>query len=174
MALAPDLLSRVGGTAKFATTDDAVAAIGTLTTEGVIQDLTAAFNYLQSLSYVRKTSIVVLGYCWGGGNSLLFATRNRDIKAAVVYYGPNPANIDDVANIVAPVLGIYGGDDARITVNVPALDAAMKKYNKSFEYTIYPGSGHAFFNDTGTRYDFEGSKDAWQRTLTFLQKYLKT
>lgn len=173
VAIAPDLLSRAGGTAQFTTTDEAVAAIGRLSRDGVIQDLNSAFKYLQTLPYVKKDSIGVIGYCWGGGNSLLFATRNRELKAAVVYYGPNPANIDDVANIAAPVLGIYGDEDPRITVNVPKLEEAMKKYNKSFEYVNYMGAAHAFFNDTGERYHPEASADAWRITLSFLAKHLK-
>jgi len=174
VVLATDLLSRVGGTARFSTTDDAVAAIGKLTTDGVMQDLNSAFNYLQSLTYVKKDRVGVLGYCWGGGNSLLFATRNPQLRAAVVYYGPNPANIDDVAKIAAPVLGVYGAEDTRITMNVPALEEAMKKYNKPFEHKTYAGAAHAFFNDTGARYNREASFQAWQITLAFLQQHLKS
>lgn len=173
LVLAPDLLSRLSGTSYFQTTDNAIAAIGTLSSEDVITDLNAAFAYLQSLPEVKKDNIGVLGYCWGGGNSLLFATRNNKLSAAVVYYGPNPVNIDDVANITAPVLGLYGEEDIRISMNVPALVEAMKKYNKSFEYKIYPGAAHAFFNDTGTRYNPGAASDAWQVTLSFLEKYLK-
>lgn len=171
--VAPDLLSRVGGTAQFATTNDAVAAIGKLTSEGVTQDLDAAFAYLLTRSDVNKDKIGVLGYCWGGGNSLLYATRNPKLEAAVVYYGPNPASIDSVANIAAPVLGIYGAEDTRITVNVPALEEAMKKHSKSFDFKVYPGAAHAFFNDTGTRYHPESARDAWQLTNAFLAEELK-
>ena len=117
--------------------------------------------------------MVFIGYCWGGGNSLLFATRNNALKAAVVYYGPNPANLNDVAKITAPVLGIYGESDTRISMNVPALVEAMKQYNKSFEYKIYPGAAHAFFNDTGANYNSGAAREAWPVTLSFLQKYLK-
>ncbi|MBI2859662.1 MAG: dienelactone hydrolase family protein, partial [Chloroflexi bacterium] len=173
VVVAPDLLFRVGGTAQFTTQNDAVAAIGKLSSEGVMQDINAAFNHLQTVPNVNKDRIGVLGYCWGGGNSLLFATRNPRLKAAVVYYGPNPANIDDVARIAAPVLGIYGAEDTRITMNVPALEAAMKKYDKSFEQKTYPGAAHAFFSDTGARYNKEASADAWQTTIAFLQKNLK-
>ena len=173
VALAPDLLSRIGGTAQYPTTDNVVAAIGTLSTENVTADLQAAFEYLQSRPDVERDSIGVIGYCWGGGNSLLFATRNSEIKAAVVYYGPNPKNMDDVANIMAPVLGIYGELDPRISVNVPALVEAMKQYDKSFEYKMYPGAAHAFFNDTSANYNPEAAQDAWQVTLSFLEEHLK-
>lgn len=91
----------------------------------------------------------------------------------MVYYGPNPINLDKVANITAPVLGIYGEQDTRITVNVPKLAEAMQKFGKSFEYKVYPGAAHAFFNDTGARYHPESAADAWPRTLAFLDKNLK-
>jgi len=101
------------------------------------------------------------------------ATKVKDLRTAVVYYGPNPANIDDVANINCPMLGIYGELDTRITVNVPALVDAMKKYNKSFDYKVYPNAAHAFFNDTGANYNAEAAADAWKITLAFLEKNLK-
>ena len=172
-ALAVDLLSRVGGREKFATDDEAVAAIGTLTSEGVMQDLRSAFDYLKGRNYVKADRIGVIGYCWGGGNSLLMATKVKELRTAVVYYGSNPANLDDVTNISGPMLGIYGEEDTRITVNVPKLAEAMKQYNKPFEYKVYPGAAHAFFNDTGARYNAQAAADAWQVTLAFLAKNLK-
>ncbi|MBI2872335.1 MAG: dienelactone hydrolase family protein [Chloroflexi bacterium] len=173
VTLAVDFLSRVGGTDQFTTTEAAVAAIGSLSSDGVMKDAEAGVKYLQGLPYVRQDRIGVIGYCWGGGNSLLFATRNRDIRAAVVYYGPNPANIDDVANISARVLGVYGAEDTRITVNVPKLEEAMRELGKSFEYKVYQGAAHAFFNDTGARYHAESAADAWVVTLAFLDKNLR-
>ncbi|MBI2919233.1 MAG: dienelactone hydrolase family protein [Chloroflexi bacterium] len=173
VALGVDLLSRPGGRERFATDDEAVAAINSLSREGVVQDLQSAFDYLASRPYVRADHIGVIGYCWGGGNSLLMATRVQGLRTAVVYYGPNPPNLDDVANIGGPVLGIYGEQDTRITVNVPALAEALKRHNKAFEYKVYPGAAHAFFNDTGSRYNAESAADAWTVTLAFLEKNLK-
>ncbi|MBI4284514.1 MAG: dienelactone hydrolase family protein [Chloroflexi bacterium] len=173
LTLAPDLLSRVGGREMFATDEEAVAAIGRLTVDGVMQDLQSAFDYLKGQSYVKPDHIGVIGYCWGGANSLLMATRVEGLRTAIVYYGRNPAKIDDVANISGPVLGIYGELDTGITGSVPALAETMAKYNKSFEYKVYSGASHAFFNDTGTRYNAEAAADAWQITLAFLDKNLR-
>jgi carboxymethylenebutenolidase len=174
VVLGVDLLSRVGGREKFATDDEAVAAISALSSEGVVEDLQSAFDYLKSRPYVKADRIGVIGYCWGGGNSLLMATRVSGLRTSVVYYGPNPANLDDVAKISGPMLGIYGEEDTRITVNVPRLSEAMQKHNKSFEYKVYPGAAHAFFNDTGARYNAEAAADAWKVTLAFLEKQLKS
>ena len=172
-ALAVDLLSRVGGREAYATDQEAVEAIGELSQEGVQQDLRSAFDYLRSRPYVKADRIGVIGYCWGGGNSLLMATRVPELRTAVVYYGPNPANLDDVANITGPMLGIYGEKDTRITVNVPALESAMRRHGKTFEYKVYPDAEHAFFNDTGTRYNAAAAADAWLVTLDFLRRNLK-
>ncbi len=172
VALGVDLLSRVGGREKFATDDEAVAAINALSSKGVIQDLQSAFDYLKSRPYVKADYIGAIGYCWGGGNSLLMATNIRELRTAVVYYGPNPLFLDDVGNITGPVLGIYGEEDTRITINIPQLVEAMERYNKTFEYKIYPGAAHAFFNDTSTRYNPEAAADAWNVTLTFLEEHL--
>lgn len=173
-ALAPDLLSRVGGREQFPTDTEAVAAINALTPDGVREDLQSTFDYLKGRSYVKPDRIGVIGYCWGGGNSLLMGTRVPELRVVVVYYGPNPSNIDDVANITGPVLGIYGELDTRISMNVPALVDAMKKHNKSFAYEIYPGAAHAFFNDTGANYNQQAADEAWKVTLAFLEKNLKS
>ncbi len=173
IVFAPDMLARVGGTAKFGASGGATQAINALNREDIVADLTAALAYLKSQPGVIADRVGVIGYCWGGGNSLLFATRSQGLRAAVVYYGPNPTNIDDVANITAPVLGIYGERDTRLTMNVAGLVEAMKKHGKPFDYTVYAGAAHAFFNDTGGQYHAEASALAWVRTNEFLARELK-
>jgi carboxymethylenebutenolidase len=105
----------------------------------------------------------------------MFTTRSKDLAASVIYYGENPTNLEEVKNITAPVLGHYGGADERITSGVPQLEAAMKKYGKSFEYKIYAGAPHAFNSDTSPQsYRPEAAKEAWSRTLEFFKKHLES
>ncbi len=174
VALAPDLLSRQGGTGSFPDVDAVPAGIRKLDDEGITKDLSGAVSYLKGQSFVRPNKIGVIGFCWGGGKALMFTTRSKDLAAAVIYYGDNPRNLEDVKNIKAPVLGQYGGADERITSGVPKLEEAMKKYSKSFEYKIYPGAPHAFNNDTSPgSYRPEAAKEAWGRTLEFFKKHLE-
>jgi carboxymethylenebutenolidase len=106
---------------------------------------------------------------------LLFSTRSKDLSAAVVYYGSNPRDLNDVKNITAAVLGHYGADDERITSAVPKLEEAMKQHGKSFEHKIYAGAPHSFNNDANDRsYRAEAAKEAWGRTLEFFKKHLQT
>jgi carboxymethylenebutenolidase len=175
VALAPDLLSRQGGTGSFASPAEAIEGIRKVDEEGITKDLTGGINYLKGQNYVRANKIGVVGFCWSGGQATLILTRNRDLAAGVIYYGRNPNDLDDVKNISAPVLASYGEKDERITAGVPALVEAMKTHGKSFEYKIYPGAQHAFNNDTNPqRYNAEAAKEAWSRTLDFFKKHLQS
>ncbi|MBI4785468.1 MAG: dienelactone hydrolase family protein [Chloroflexi bacterium] len=171
VALGVDLLSRLGGTPKFVAPADPTQAINSLKQEDVNADLVASVAYLKSQSFVRP-KIGVVGFCWGGANSMQAALSSKDIAAAIIFYGRNPANLDDVQKLAGAVQGTYGELDQSITPGVPALEAAMKKYNKPFEYKIYPGANHAFFNDTGPRYNEQAAKDAWARLVEFYKKNL--
>jgi carboxymethylenebutenolidase len=174
VALAPDLLSRQGGTSSFPNSEAAIEAGRKLDDEIITKDLTGGINYLKGQSFVRASKIGVIGFCWGGGKALMFTTRSKDLAASVIYYGANPRNLEDVKNITAPVLGQYGGADDRITSGVPKLEETMKKYGKSFEYKIYAGAPHAFNSDNDPEsYREEAAKEAWSRTLAFFKKYLQ-
>jgi carboxymethylenebutenolidase len=175
VALAPDLLSRLGGTESFSSGQAATDGLYKLGDDNFTKDLTGAVNYLNSRNFVRANKIGVTGFCWGGARALLFTTRHQGLAASVIYYGENPKNLDDVKNITAPVLGHYGGADERVTSGVPQLEAAMKKYGKSFEYKIYPGAPHSFNSDDNPQsYREEAAKEAWARTLEFFKKHLQS
>jgi carboxymethylenebutenolidase len=174
VALAPDLLSRQGGTAAFPSSEAAVEGTRKADDDTIVRDLNGALNFLKAQNFVRP-KIGVIGFCWGGGKTLMFTTRSKDLAASVIYYGSNPRNLEDVKNITAPVLAQYGGADERITSAVPQLAEAMKKYGKSFEYKVYAGAPHAFNTDTSPRsYHEQAAKEAWSRTLEFFKKHLQT
>ena len=88
----------------------------------VAEDLTAAVAYMKKQNYVNG-KFGVVGYCWGGGQSLNFATKCKDLNAAVVYYGRNPDPLDSVANIPCTVMGNYAADDANIMPGVEPLES---------------------------------------------------
>jgi carboxymethylenebutenolidase len=99
---------------------------------------------------------------------------NPDIDAAIIFYGRNPEPIEDVAKITCPVLGFYGEKDERLSAGAPVLAEAMQKAGKKFDYKIYPGAQHAFFNERkGDRYDAAGAADAWERMLAFFNENLR-
>ncbi|MHB1161935.1 MAG: dienelactone hydrolase family protein [Chloroflexota bacterium] len=168
-ALALDLLSREGGTAKV----DPSQVPGKLTANPAqnVADFQSAFGYLQGLSSVQKANVGMVGFCFRGGVTWMAATAIPDLKAAVPYYGPNPP-LEDVPKIRAAVLAIYGETDQRITSGVPAIEEAMKQNGKTFEKVVYPGAAHAFHNDTGANWNEQAAYDAWERTLTRFRTYL--
>jgi len=169
--LAVDQLSRQGGTSSFAAPEDAAAAFGSVGDEDVVQDLEAAASYLRSHPSVETDRIGVLGFGWGGERAFLYATVNPALQAAVVFYGAPPPE-DKLSRIAAPILGNYAENDAPVTSTVAATEAAMQKLGKSYDAKIYPETEHAFFNETGPRYNEPAAQDAWSRTLAFLKRNL--
>ncbi len=172
VALATDALARRGGTASMKTPDEARTAIGTISPAEALADLEAGLVYLDTLPNVQKGKLGSVGFCWGGARSFALATQSAKLRAAVVFYGSAPA-ADQYANVKCPVLGLYGETDNRITSEVPKVAAAMQAAGKSFQSKIYAGAGHAFFNDSGDRFNPAAAADAWPRTLEFLRTNLK-
>jgi carboxymethylenebutenolidase len=171
VGLAPDLLSRVGGTAQFTDEADTTAAIAELDQEGVISDLKSSVTWLEEQPYVQEGSIGGIGWCWGGGQAWRLATKEPRMRAVVAFYGPNPP-LEDVPDIQAAVLGIYGGEDQRITDQEPELEEALADAGKTYQMEVFDGANHAFFNDTGERFDPEAAEQAWSYTLDWYNKYL--
>jgi carboxymethylenebutenolidase len=168
VAIAPDLLSRRGGTP--ATPDSARKLIATLNPDTVTMDLDAARNYLNNNKAVRSGEIGVIGFCWGGGQSFRYATNAPQLRAFVVCYGAAP-DPGDMAKIRAKGLGIYAENDARIDAGLPDATAAMKAARKDYPYTIYPGVGHGF---SRSREKPEVADSAWSAAIRFFRANLKS
>ncbi len=141
------------------------------TQAGFALDLRAATSYLRTLPEVDRGRVGSVGFCFGGAMSARLATVDPDLRAAVIFYGQNPP-LADVPRIRAAVLGLYASEDSGITSTVPELAEAMKQHGVHFEYHVYPGAKHAFFNDSRPNYHRESAEDAWPRVLRFFQEQL--
>jgi carboxymethylenebutenolidase len=131
--------------------------------------LKACVDYLLADEGVDGT-VSVLGFCFGGSYAFTLAANDTRIKAAVPCYG-HPPQSDLIPNIACPILAFYGENDAALMESLPQLKEDMTKNGKPFEAVVYPGAGHAFFNDTNEfAYNAEAAQDAWEKTLAFLNK----
>lgn len=176
IAVAPDLLSgkgpNGGGTESFEPSDVG-RAIFQLKPEEVAQRLDAVRDYGIGLPSA-KAKTATIGFCWGGGTSFAYATHQPKLNAAVVYYGTPPAK-EALAQIKCPVLGLYGGDDARVTSTVEGTTQAMKELKKSYSPHVYEGAGHGFLRQQTGRdgANLKASQQGWTETIQFLKKNLK-
>ena len=177
IALAPDLLSgkgpNGGGTDAFPSRDDAVKAVSALPRDEVIARLNAVRKYGLSLPAATGKSATV-GFCWGGSTSFAYAVAQPALDAAVVYYGTAPEDPAALDAIRAPVLGLYGGSDARVDATLDATEAAMKAKGKSYERHVFDGAGHGFLRaQSGQEGANQRATDqAWPLTIAFLRKNL--
>jgi carboxymethylenebutenolidase len=140
--------------------------------EAVNQNIRAAFNFVSDTAGAPRIGVV--GWCFGGGWSLNTARLfPEELDASVIYYGQVTDDEDALRPIGAPILGLFGANDAGIKVeSVRAFDAALTSLGKNHEVHIYPGVGHAFANPTGANYNAAAADDAWRRTLAFLKLHL--
>jgi len=150
----------------------------------VMGDLDALVAYARQHPAGRADRIGVTGFCRGGMYTLLFAAHNREVKAAVAWYGqlrPDKTPgvrivgpLDIAAQINSPVLGLYGEEDLGIPVaDVKAMEAALKAAGKTAEFVLHPGAPHAFFADYRPSYRPEAAKDGWGRCVAWFNRYLK-
>jgi carboxymethylenebutenolidase len=171
LAIAPDALSPLGGTPKDSE-DEARSKMRELDGEKTINNFVAAVAYLKT--HPQSTGKVgCMGFCWGGGVTNQVAVNAPDLEAAVPFYGRQPA-AEDVPKIRASLMCHYAGLDTRINEGIPAFEEALKKASKDYKMFMYEGCNHAFFNDTGSRYNEEASLLAFERTIAFFKEKLKT
>ena len=145
IAIAPDLLSTTnGGTEELIKSGGNVGkAIQALPPDQITADLDAVADYVAKLPACNG-KVVVGGFCWGGTQSFRYATNNKDLKAAFVFYGTGPGKAEDIARISCPVHGFYAGNDARITATLPATTELMRAAKKTYAPVTYDGAGHGF------------------------------
>jgi len=166
-ALAIDLLSADGGTATFTDPAAATAALGKRAPEDMVADLNSGVAELQRRTPQLKTAAI--GFCMGGGLVWqMLAGGEPKLAAAFPFYGPAPENPDFSGSKDVAVLGFYGALDQRVTSTEPVVRAALDKAGLVHELVTEPGANHAFFNDTGDRFDQTAADDAWRRTLDWL------
>ena len=137
---------------------------------GVVEDLNAALSYLGGLSEVDPARLGVIGFCMGGSYALQLACVSGSLKAASVFYGQNPRPLEAVVR-ACPVVGSYPERDFTAQA-ARKLEPLLEQHQVPHDIKIYPGTMHSFFNDTGSAYQAEAARDAWQRTLAFFKTYL--
>lgn len=175
IAIAPDLLSgkgaNAGGTETFASRDDVVKAVRGLDPSEVTARLDAVRQYGTTLPAASGKS-ATMGFCWGGSTSFRYATTQPTLDAAVVYYGSSP-DAAALVSVRAPVLGLYGEDDARVNSTIEGAKTELGKLGRTYETEIYPGAGHGFLRQQSGREgaNQKAAERAWPRTLEFLRAH---
>jgi carboxymethylenebutenolidase len=147
-----------------------------LVEEDVMAKMRASVDLLRSREDVRAHAMGVIGWCMGGKYALRLAAADPGIRACVVYYGAPLTDPNQIRDIQAAILGNYGAEDQGIPPDqVKKFEAALRKAGKKVDFKIYPGAGHAFASEDNPwgGYRPGAAKDAWQRTVAFLDRELK-
>lgn len=176
IAIAPDLLSGAapggGGTAELGGGDAVRKAISSLPPAQITADLNAAAEYVVKLP-AANGKVAVGGFCWGGTQAFRFATNNKDLKAAFVFYGSGPESELDIARIRCPVYGFYAANDARVTSTVTKTVELMRKEGKTYQPMTYEDAGHGFMRageaPDATRENKHARLTAWERWRSLLK-----
>ena len=164
-ALALDLLSEEGGTGAFPGEAEVAAALSQIAPTRFDADMRASMKELDRR--VRSRNLCAIGFCFGGGMIWrLIATGEQRLSAAAPFYGPFPAD-GDLRRSRAAVLGVYGGLDDRVNATLPAAKAALEAARLEHELLTFNDADHAFFNDTGARFNPHAAAEAWRRALNW-------
>ena len=171
IAVAPDLLT--GKVAPDAPDSVKVAAIRSLDQAVALRGIQAAGRYGMSRpAAIRKYGVV--GFCWGGAMTFATAATDPTLGAGVAYYGSAPVERVNMRNTKAPVLALYGENDARVNATIPAADSVLKLAGARFERETYAGAGHGFLRQQSGREgaNLAASRAAWPRTISWFRRHL--
>jgi carboxymethylenebutenolidase len=169
-ALALDLLSEEGGTGALAGEGEVGAALGSVPPERFVADMKAAVSELRRR--VPRKKLAATGFCFGGGMVWsLLASKEPRLAAAAPFYGPFPQG-GSLAGSKAAVLAVYAGEDARVNATQAAAKAALVRARLPHHILTFTGAGHAFFNDTGARFNPPAAAEAYRRMLAWFEKYV--
>jgi carboxymethylenebutenolidase len=169
-ALAIDLLSEEGGTASFPDEAAAMAALYSVPTTRFVADMKAGVTELRRRLPGKK--VAATGFCFGGGMVwTLLAAKEARLAAAAPFYGPFPEG-SSLKGSKAAVLGIYAALDARVNASRPAADAALRAAGLPHRLVTFPGVDHAFFNDTGGRYNGAAADAAYKQVIAWFKRYV--
>jgi carboxymethylenebutenolidase len=170
-ALALDLLSEEGGTASFEDEAEVTSALNKVPDSRFVADMKAAIGELQRRTPDAKIGAV--GFCFGGGMVwTLLASGEPRLAAAAPFYGPLPDGADFAGSHNAAVLGIYGEQDDRVNATRDAAKSALEKAGLIHKIVTYPNAGHAFFNDTGQRYNATAAAAAYAQLIEWFDSQL--
>jgi carboxymethylenebutenolidase len=175
IAIAPDLLTMKNIPAGADGAPDAAVArteIRTLAPADVNRWLTAVAEYGMALPAAADRYGVV-GFCWGGAASFSHAVAAAGLDAAVVFYGTSPAS-ETLAAVRAPVLGLYGEDDARVNATIAPAETAMSAASKVYEPHIFAGAGHGFLRQQDGREgaNLRATQEAWPLAVAWFREHL--
>lgn len=174
IAIVPDLLTGkiVPGGPDSISVDSAIAMVRTLKPEDVQRRLLATANYGMKLpSALPRYGIV--GFCWGGSTSFAHAAISPTVLASVVFYGAAPDSML-IGKVHAPVLGLYGGDDARVDATIAPADSVLRGLKRTYEHYLFDGAGHGFARDQAGRNgaNLAAIQQAWPKAIAWFRKYL--
>jgi len=181
-AIAPELYARQGDVSKITAIPEIIAKVVSKVPDAqVMSDLDAAVAFVKATGMVDATKLGITGFCWGGRITWLYSAHNPAVKAGVAWYGrlvgpASPTNpkqpIEVVADLKAPVLGLYGEKDNGIPVaTVEQMKAALRAEGKPGEIILYPDTGHGFHADYRESYRPQAAEDGWKRLQEWFRKY---
>lgn len=181
VAIAPDLYHREAERlVPYAELQKAVGIMNRLQDDKVMSDVGAVIAHLKAQNYVKAGSIGVTGFCMGGRFTYLTAAHhNKDVKAAVAFYGGgipmgNPSPLSRTGEIGCPIYLFFGGKDPLIPADhVAQINKALTDHHKTFMMKLYPDATHGFFCDERQSYHPDAAKDAWEKTKSFFAQHLK-